>query len=82
MAIPAMMKKILLACCGSLLSGAAYADAVSGQIGITLTIEPQCTVRLEAAAPRAECSHATAQPDIIRNPPAQENGVAVILVEW
>ncbi|HGM6321017.1 TPA: hypothetical protein ACKP8G_000640 [Serratia marcescens] len=82
MAIPAMMKKILLACCGSLLSGAAYADAVSSQIGITLTIEPQCTVRLEAAAPRAECSHATAQPNIIHNPPAQENGVAVILVEW
>ncbi|AWC78842.1 MULTISPECIES: hypothetical protein [Serratia] len=82
MAIPAMMKKILLACCGSLLSGAAYADAVSGQIGITLTIEPQCTVRLEAAAPRAECSHATAQPNIIHSPPAQENGVAVILVEW
>ncbi|MBH2988502.1 MULTISPECIES: hypothetical protein [Serratia] len=82
MAIPAMMKKILLACCGSLLSGAAYADAVSGQIGITLTIEPQCTVRLEAAALRDECSHATAQPNIIHSPPAQENGVAVILVEW
>ena len=81
MAIPAMMKKILLACCGSLLSGAAYADAVSGQIGITLTIEPQCTVRLEAAAPRAECSHAAAQPNITRQP-ALENGAEVILVEW
>ena len=46
MTIPAMMKKILLACCGTLLSGAAYADAVSGQIGVTLTIEPQCAVRL------------------------------------
>lgn len=82
MTIPAMMKKILLACCGTLLSGAAYADAVSGQIGVTLTIEPQCAVRLEAAAPQAECSHATAQPNIIRTPSTQENGAEVILVEW
>ncbi|UKG75446.1 hypothetical protein [Serratia marcescens] len=82
MTILAMMKKILLACCGALLSGAAYADAVSGQIGVTLTIEPQCAVRLEAAVPQAECSHATAQPKIIRNPPTQQNGAEVILVEW
>lgn len=82
MTIPAMMKKILLACCGALLSGAAYADAVSGQIGVTLTIEPQCAVRLEAAVPQVECSHATAQPKIIRTPPAQESNAEVILVEW
>ncbi|BEO21512.1 MULTISPECIES: hypothetical protein [Serratia] len=82
MTIPAMMKKILLACCGTLLSGAAYADAVSGQIGVTLTIEPQCAVRLEAAAPQTECSHATAQPNIIHSPPAQESGAEVTLVEW
>ncbi|HGM6349227.1 TPA: hypothetical protein ACKP8H_003489 [Serratia marcescens] len=82
MTIPAMMKKILLACCGALLSGAAYADAVSGQIGVILTIEPQCAVRLETAVPQAECSHATAQPKIIRNPPTQQNGAEVILVEW
>ncbi|EMQ8047754.1 hypothetical protein I5K96_16115 [Serratia marcescens] len=81
MAIPAMMKKILLACCGTLLSGAAHADAVSGRIGVTLTIELQCAVRLEAAAPRAECSHAAAQPNITRQP-ALENGAEVILVEW
>lgn len=81
MAIPAMMKKILLACCGALLNGAAHADAVSGQIGVTLTIEPQCAVRLETASPQAECSHAAAQPNIIRQP-AQENGAEVILVEW
>lgn len=77
-----MMKKILLACCGALLSGAVYADVVSGQIGVTLTIEPQCAVRLEAAAPQAECSHAAAQPKVIRTPPTQENGAEVILVEW
>ncbi|BEO59674.1 hypothetical protein SMQE30_00970 [Serratia marcescens] len=77
-----MMKKLLLACCGALLSGAVYADAVSGQIGVTLTIEPQCAVRLEAAAPQAECSHAAAQPKVIRTPPTQENGAEVILVEW
>lgn len=82
MAIPAMMKKILLACCGALLSGAVYADAVSGQIGVTLTIEPQCAVRLEATAPQAECSHAAAQPKVIRTPPTQENDAEVILVEW
>ncbi|AYZ31553.1 hypothetical protein [Serratia sp. FDAARGOS_506] len=77
-----MMKKTLLACCGALLSGAAHADAVSGQIGISLTIEPQCAVRLETTVPQAECSHATAQPNIIHSPPAQENGAEVILVEW
>ncbi|HAT4985751.1 TPA: hypothetical protein I9786_004197 [Serratia marcescens] len=76
-----MMKKTLLACCGALLSGAAHADAVSGQIGISLTIEPQCAVRLEAAVPQAECSHAAAQPNITRQP-VQENGAEVILVEW
>ena len=32
--------------------------------------------------PQAECSHAMAQPKIIRNPPTQQNGAEVILVEW
>jgi hypothetical protein len=87
MAIPQMMKNILFLFSVMLCSPFVYAGATSGQIGVSLTITPMCSVHIDDSVPQVKCGGtADSQPKVTRsrllakgeNEPHQE----LVTVEW
>jgi hypothetical protein len=87
MAIPQMMKNILFLFSVILFSPFVYAGATSGQIGVSLTIIPKCSVHIDDSVPQVKCGDtADSQPKVTRsrllaegeNEPHQE----LVTVEW
>ncbi|MBV6694209.1 hypothetical protein KVO79_19110 [Serratia quinivorans] len=87
MAIPQMMKNILFLFSALLCSPLVYAGATSGQIGVSLTITPKCSVRTDGPEPQIKCGGtADPQPKVTRSRlltegehnPHQE----LVTVEW
>jgi hypothetical protein len=87
MAIPQMMKNFLFLFSVMLCSPFVYAGTTSGQIGVSLTITPKCSVHIDDSVPQVKCGGATdSQPKVTRsrlltggeNEPHQE----LVTVEW
>jgi hypothetical protein len=86
MAIPQMMKNILFLFSVILFSPFVYAGATSGQIGVSLTITPKCSVHIDDSVPQVKCGATDNQPKVTRsrllaegeNEPNQE----LVTVEW
>ena len=81
-----MMKNILFLFSVMLCSPFVYAGATSGQIGVSLTITPKCSVHIDDSVPQVKCGATDNQPKVTRsqllaegeNEPHQE----LVTVEW
>ncbi|CAI1109965.1 hypothetical protein FCL49_15765 [Serratia proteamaculans] len=81
-----MMKNILFLFSVILFSPFVYAGATSGQIGVSLTITPKCSVHIDDSVPQVKCGATDNQPKVTRsrllaegeNEPNQE----LVTVEW
>jgi hypothetical protein len=86
MAIPQMMKNILFLFSVILFSPFVYAGATSGQIGVSLTITPKCSVHIDDSVPQVKCGATDNRPKVTRsrlltegeNEPHRE----LVTVEW
>ncbi|WP_240775893.1 hypothetical protein [Serratia proteamaculans] len=81
------MKNIIFLFSILLCSPFVYAGATSGQIGVSLTITPKCSVHIDDSVPQVKCGGtADSQPKVTRsqlltkgeNAPHQE----LVTVEW
>ncbi len=87
MAIPQTMKNILFLFSVLLCSSFVYAGNMSGQIGVSLTIAPICSVDTGGSTPQVTCGNtASAQPKVTHSPLATEGENdayrELITVEW
>jgi hypothetical protein len=87
MAIPQIMKNILFLFSVLLCSPFVYAGSASGQIGISLTIAPICSVDTGGTTPQVKCGNtANTQPKVTRSPLVTEGENdayrELVTVEW
>jgi hypothetical protein len=87
MAIPQIMKNILFLFSVLLCSPLVYAGATNGQIGVSLTIVPKCSVHIDDSVPQVKCGGtADTQPKITRSPlqaeSENESHQELVTVEW
>lgn len=78
------MKKSLLIISALLLSSGVMAESTSGQIGISITIVPTCSVTITGNVPQATCGNSTTLvPKMSSSKRVADDGESeLVTVEW